>query len=210
MGRQERHRKVHRPLRRAGLEVVPDPEAVAESAIPFVIGYGRDDIVGGFSHPYDAPRLIERLNEDWYELAVSTGLFDHRREFLVYLPQGTHTHRKAIHQVNHGGGAPWVWTRVRLLERWDVMGRGAQSAFLGVYAGHPGFGMLALDGSVYLSASTGETGIDVYAVRDPARSDNVLRYLEYLVRTDRFYERELRARIADWLRRSGQVRRSDP
>ncbi|MFF5972077.1 hypothetical protein ACFY7C_11205 [Streptomyces sp. NPDC012769] len=167
MGRQERERKVHRPLRRAGLEVVPDPDAAAASAVPFVTGHGPEDFVGGFSHAYKTPRLIERLNEDWYELAVSAGLFDHRREFLVRLPQGTRTHRDAIHRVNFGGAAPWVWTRVRLLERWDVMGRGAQSAFLGVYAGHPGFSMLALDGSVYISASTGEVGIDVYAVRVP-------------------------------------------
>lgn len=64
------------------------------------------------------------------------------------------------------------------------MGRGAESAFLGVHAGHPGFAMMALDGSVFVCASTGETGIDVLAVRRPARSENILRQLEWIARHD--------------------------
>ncbi|WP_329214005.1 hypothetical protein OG257_34725 [Streptomyces sp. NBC_00683] len=72
MGTQERERKVYRPLRRAGLEVIPD--AVPDGTMPFVFGYRPEDIVGGFSHQYETPRLVERLNEDWYNLAVSSGL----------------------------------------------------------------------------------------------------------------------------------------
>jgi hypothetical protein len=198
MGVQERARKVYRPLRRAGLEVIPD--AVPEGTIPFCGGYGREDVVGGFSHPYGAPRLVERLNEDWYDLAVSSGLLDHRREFLVMLPQGTRTHRAALRHQHDGGSAPALWTRVRLLERWDIMGRGADAAFLGVYAGHPGFGMLALDGSVYVCCSTGERGVDVLAVRQPDRSENVRRHLESIVARDSSYvHREFRTRIARWL-----------
>ncbi|EFL14141.1 hypothetical protein [Streptomyces sp. C] len=177
MGAEERERKVYRPLRRAGLEVVPD--AVPDGVVPFVGAYGAEDVAGYFSHPYDTPRLVERLNEDWYELAVSTGLFDHRREFLVMLPQGTRTHRAALHYMHEGAAPPALWTRVRLLERWDVMGRGAGSAFLGVHAGHPGFGMMALDSSVYIICSTGERGVDVVAVSHPYRSPEVLRHLEW-------------------------------
>ncbi|MFE5992150.1 hypothetical protein [Streptomyces sp. NPDC056453] len=69
------------------------------------------------------PRLVERLNADWYDLAVSSGLFDHRREFLVKLPQGTRTHRNVLQHMHSGSDVPSVWTRVRLLRRWDIMGR---------------------------------------------------------------------------------------
>ncbi|MFJ1811234.1 MULTISPECIES: hypothetical protein [unclassified Streptomyces] len=211
MGAQERERKVYRPLRRAGLEVIPN--AVPDNTMPFVSGYGAEDIVGGFTHRYDTPRLVERLNEDWYDLVVSSGLLDHRREFLLQLPQGTHTHWASLQNMHSGRrAAPAAWTRVRLLDRWDVMGRGAASAFLGIHAGHPGFGMMALDSSVYVTASTGEIGIDVLAVRHPDRSENILRYLEWFAFWDSPYsDRELQERIAVWLagRAPSAVSRSD-
>jgi len=43
---------------------------VPDGVMPFVVGYGAEDLVGGFSHRYDTPRLVERLNADWYDLAV--------------------------------------------------------------------------------------------------------------------------------------------
>ncbi|MFJ9694082.1 hypothetical protein [Kitasatospora sp. NPDC101183] len=197
MGIQERERKMYRPLRRAGLEVIPD--AVPDGTMPIVFGYRREDIVGGFSHRYETPRLVERLNEDWYDLAVSSGLFDdRRREFLVQLPRGTHTHRAVLSGQDRRRGE--AWTRVRLLDRWDIMGRGAASAFLGVRAGHPGFGMMALDGSVYVGCSTGEVGVDVVAVAHPGRSENILQYLEWYASWD--YPRadkESQRRVAVWL-----------
>ncbi|MFC8014863.1 MULTISPECIES: hypothetical protein [Streptomyces] len=213
MGIQERERKMYRPLRRAGLEVIPD--AVPDSTMPFVFGYGREDIVGGFSHRYETPRLIEHLNEDWYDLAVSSGLLDHRREFLVLLPHGTHTHQAVLQKRSQPYGrraAPEVWTRVRFLERWDIMGRGAASAFLGIRAGHPGFGMMALDSSVYISCSTGEVGVDVVAVAHPARSENILQYLEWYANWDYPHaDKELQKRVAVWLagRAPGALSSSD-
>ncbi|MEV7558559.1 hypothetical protein [Streptomyces sp. NPDC089795] len=197
MGIQERERKMYRPLRRAGLEVIPN--AVPAGTMPIVLGYGREDVVGGFSHPYTTPRLVKRLNEDWYDLAVSTGLLDHRREFLVMLPRDTMTSAFWLHDMHWSHRPPpTAWTRVRLLDRWDIMGRGAAS-FLGVHAGHPGFGMMALDSSVYLSCSTGETGVDVTAVSRPDRSENVLRQLEWYAQWDHPRNEELRERIAVWL-----------
>ncbi|GGY18112.1 hypothetical protein [Streptomyces tanashiensis] len=206
MGLQERERKMYRPLRRAGLEVIPD--AVPDGTMPFVFGSRPEDVVGRFSHPYETPRLVERLNEDWYELAVSTGLLDHRREFLVMLPQVVGTHGATLPHMRSGRrAAPAAWTRVRLLDRWDIMGRGAGSAFLGIRAGHPGFGMLALDSSVYIGCSTGEMGVDVVAVGHPDRSENVLRELEWLAQWDSPYNnREVRERITVWL--AGRTRRA--
>lgn len=169
--------------------------------MPFVFGHGPEDIVGGFSHRYETPRLVERLNEDWYDLAVSSELLDQRREFLVRLPQGTRTHGAFLQDMHRGRrAAPAAWTRVRLLDRWDIMGRGAASAFLGIRAGHPGLGMMALDSSVYIRCSTGETSVDVLAVRHPDRSENVLRELERLATRDSPYgDREVQERIAVWL-----------
>ncbi|KOU45952.1 hypothetical protein ADK55_21105 [Streptomyces sp. WM4235] len=204
MGIQERERKMYRPLRRAGLEVIPN--AVPEGMMPFVAGYGAEDFVGGFSHRYDTPRLVERLNEDWYRLALSSGLFDDRREFLVQIPQGVLTHRAANHTLHWGPRVPpAVWTRVRLLDRWDIMGRGAESAFLGIHAGHPGFAMMALDSSVFVSASTGEMGVDVVAVTRPDRSENILQFLEGFVgRNDTDPDRELQKLITVWLAGRGE------
>ncbi|UQX04651.1 hypothetical protein [Streptomyces sp. RerS4] len=198
MGIQERERKMYRPLRRAGLEVIPN--AVPDGTMPFVFGYGSEDIVGGFSHRYETPRLVERLNEAWYDLAVSSGLFNQRREFLVLLPEGTRTHGDFLQELHWGRrAAPMVWTQVRLLERWDIMGRGAASAFLGIHAGHPGFGMMALDSSVYISCSTGERGVDVVAVGHPDRSENILRQLEWFASWEDNSDHELQERIAVWL-----------
>ncbi|MFC8422100.1 hypothetical protein ACFUN7_14660 [Streptomyces sp. NPDC057236] len=203
MGVQERERKMYRPLRRAGLEVIPD--AVPDGTMPVVMGYSREDIVDGFSHRYETPRLVERLNEDWYDLAVSAGLFDRRREFLVMLPQGTRTHGMALRETHWGRrAAPTAWTRVRLLDRWDIMGRGAASAFLGIRAGHPGFGMMALDSGVYIGCSTGEIGVDVIAVRHPDRSENILRQMEWFATwSDRGADRDLQKRIVGWLAVAG-------
>ncbi|MEU6167170.1 hypothetical protein [Streptomyces tanashiensis] len=185
MGTRERERKMYRPLRRAGLEVIPN--AVPDGTMPFVFGGRPEDIVGRVLHRYETPRFVERLNEDWYDLAVSSGLLDHRREFLILLPHGTHTHQAALDQLNQPYGpraAPPVWTRVRLLDSWDIMGRGAASAFLGVRAGRPEFSMMALDSSVYIRCLTNESGVNLSAMAHPDCSENVLQQLEWYAHWD--------------------------
>lgn len=51
MGTRKRDRQVYRPLWGAGLEVIPN--AVPDGTMPFVHGYGAEDVVGGFSHRYE-------------------------------------------------------------------------------------------------------------------------------------------------------------
>ncbi|MFG3529927.1 hypothetical protein ACGF8B_24700 [Streptomyces sp. NPDC047917] len=152
------------PLLRAGLEVIPD--AVPGSAIPHVLGYERERVFGFCLVEYEDPAFVRRLNRAWYELAMSSGLIDENREFLLMLPRGTRTAAEDRRRRTMR-----VWHRVRLLERWDIMGAGA-ATFLGVRAGHPGFAipaspsrlrhpgfaMLALDNSVWLLADTYENG----------------------------------------------------
>lgn len=196
LGRQERYRKVFKPLLRAGIEVIPD--AVPSSAIPHVLGYERQRVFGFCLVDYDDPRFVERLNKVWYELATSSGLIDENREFLLMLPRKARTaseHRRK--RTTH------VWHRVRLLERWDVMGAGAAS-FLGTRSGHPGFAMLALDNSVWLLADTYESGAAVYAVRDPVGSPGVHRELERELErlARRNEEREFRRELSLWLESS--------
>ncbi|MEU7071390.1 hypothetical protein AB0B30_22920 [Streptomyces narbonensis] len=174
------------------------PDAVPASAIPHVLGYERERVFGGFLVDYKDPRLVERLNKGWYDLATSAGLLNENREFLLMLPRGTWTaaedrRRRAMH----------IWHRVRLLDRWDIMGAGA-ATFLGIRAGHPGFAMLALDNSVWLLADTYETGAGVYAVHDPALSPGVLRGLEWLTREDVYKDRDFRYEVTSWLERGPQ------
>ncbi|MFJ5833645.1 hypothetical protein [Streptomyces sp. NPDC093089] len=171
------------------------PDAVPSSAIPHVLGYERERVFGGRMVRYKTPRFVQRLNEAWYDLATSSGLIDENREFLLMLPRGTWTaeedrKRRTMH----------VWHRVRLLERWDVMGAGA-ATFLGIRAGHPGFAMLALDNSVWLLADTYEAGAGVYAVRDPAGSPGVLRELERELErlAGKDADREFRREVRVWL-----------
>lgn len=138
---------------------------------------------------------MERLNKAWYDLATSSGLIDENREFLLMLPREPGPPRKTMRRRTMH-----VWHRVRLLERWDIMGAYA-ATFLGIRAGHPGFAMLTLDNSVWLLADTYETGAAVYAVRDPASSPGVLRELkwelEWLARKDE--DREFRREVSVWL-----------
>ncbi|MET8290065.1 hypothetical protein ABZV80_33325 [Streptomyces sp. NPDC005132] len=117
------------------------------------------------------------------------------------LPQSIRTHRAALQDMHWGRRAvPMAWARVQLLERWDIVDRGAASAFLGIRTGHPGFSMMAPDSSVYIGFSTGEIGVDVVLVRHPDRSKNILRQMEWFAGWDaHFTDRELRRRITVWL-----------
>ncbi|WP_418955483.1 hypothetical protein [Streptomyces tritici] len=198
MGRQERHRKVLRPLLRAGIEVLPEPAPA--SAIPHVLGWERERSFGFCLVDYRDPRFVERLNAAWYDLATSSGLIDENGEFLLMLPRGTWTaeedrRRRTMH----------VWRRVRLLDRWDLMGAGAAS-FLGVRSGHPGFAALALDNSVWLLTDTYETGAAVYAVRDPATSPDVLHTLESVAKENFYKDPHFQREALSWLATHGPQR----
>lgn len=181
MGRQERARKLGGPLLRAGLEVLAG--GVPESVLPVrAVGMSSHDSpepgVRVAFLEYGAPRLVERANQQWYELAVSFGLLDEDREFLLALPGAALSVQQLERRMVNGPEVHWVWRRVRLLERWDVMGVGA-AGHLGVRSGHPAFMMLSLDGGAAVVGTTWEGGIGSIAVPDPAGRTATRRYLEW-------------------------------
>ncbi|MEU4098680.1 hypothetical protein [Streptomyces sp. NPDC026673] len=100
MGRQEMHRKVHAPLKRAGLEVLEGGvpcTALPVSVMSAMAGCtheetGRQDTFVGF----DDQQLIEQANRGWYALATSFGLFDASREFLLALPAHRYNRRVGL------------------------------------------------------------------------------------------------------------------
>ncbi|MEU6235157.1 hypothetical protein [Kitasatospora sp. NPDC047058] len=207
MGRQEMRRKVHEPLRRAGLEVLEG--GVPEAPLPvFAVGVtvgcgegtGRRNATVGF----DDPHLVERANRDWYELATSSGLFGPDREFLLALPARRYNPRVDLDQ-------PYAWRRVRLLDRWDVMGAacairrgrnvlGFDDCVLGSRAGRPEFRMLSLDSSVSLVGTTEQHAIGSFTVPDPGGTEAVRRLLDWAANGAE-WSREQRAAAVAWLRR---------
>ncbi|MEV7027161.1 hypothetical protein [Kitasatospora sp. NPDC093558] len=187
MGRQEMRRKVEAPLRRAGLEVleggVPRP-VLPVSVVGFALHRdpGPED-PGLVYYDRDEPDLVARANRGWYELASSCGLFGAEREFLLALPVHRFSARAASRHRRK------QWRRVRLLERWDLVGAGCSISvgthelghpqrLLGFGAGLPGFSMLSLDGSVTVLGTTEQHGMAFHAVSCPGETESVRGRLE--------------------------------
>ncbi|MFD7904061.1 hypothetical protein ACFV4G_17650 [Kitasatospora sp. NPDC059747] len=182
MGKQEMRRTVDAPLRRAGLEVLEG--GVPQPVLPVsVVGFAlhRDPGPQDLGLVYvdrDEPDLVARANQGWYELALSCGLFGADREFLLALPVHRFSARAASRHRRK------QWRRVRLLERWDLMGAGCSvtvgthelghpQRLLGFGPGLPGFAMLSLDGSVTVLGTTEQSGIAFHAVSDPGKTESV-------------------------------------
>lgn len=186
MGRQETRRKIFKPLRRAGLEVLDD--RVSEAALPtFAVNTliscgvesGRRDAYVGF----DEPDFIVRANQAWFALATSSGLFDADRELLLAMPSR--------------------WHRVRLLDGWDVMGAACSVQHMGSRAGRPEFAMLSLDGTVAVLGTTWQDGISSLAVPHPADTEPVRRFIEYVASTAEG-PRDWRPEAQAWLQLQGR------
>ncbi|MFE7244493.1 hypothetical protein [Streptomyces sp. NPDC057580] len=158
---------------------------------------------------YDDPNLIERANRGWYELATSFGLFAADREFLLALPAHRYNAQAAYRHRRH------VWRRVRLLDKWDVMGaacsiRLGTSAYgyaehlLGGGPGRPEFVMLSLDSTLAMSGTTWQAGISSLAVPNPARAQVIRRMLDYAANAEEdgftVDPRADRAKALAWLR----------
>lgn len=205
MGRQERLRKIDKPLRKAGLEILSGE--VAGAALPLiaarVAAAGMGEFGGrGFGVPYGDPDLVERANQGWWDLAVSFRLLDGQREFLLALPAVTLSSRELKRRMRVGVSVPFAWYRVRLLDRWDVMGAGAAS-FLGMLAGYPEFLMQSLDGGVSIVGTTYETKIGCLATPEPCRTKVVRDHLQKVATID-FYgiSPQERAEALAWLDRN--------
>lgn len=208
MGRQEMHRKVHAPLKRAGLEVLEG--GVPCTALPVSVmsamasctheETGRQDAFVGF----DDQQLIEQANRGWYALATSFGLFDASREFLLALPAHRYNPRVDLYQ-------PRIWRRVRLLDAWDVMGAacairrgrsvlGYDDCLLGSRSGRPEFAMLSLDSTVAVVGTTWQDGIGSLAVPNPGDTEPARRLIDWEA-TGADVPRDRRAQAIAWLQR---------
>ncbi|MYW03032.1 hypothetical protein [Streptomyces sp. SID3343] len=119
MGKQEMHRKVCAPLRKAGLKVLEGgapktrlPAFVVGAAIGCGPETGRRDAY----FDYDAPNLIEYANQAWCEPAMSSGVVGTDRGFLLAPPANPDS-AKAPSRHRRS-----VWRRVRPLDDRDIMG----------------------------------------------------------------------------------------
>lgn len=200
-------RKLHAPLRRAGLQVLeggvpkcPLPVFAVGATVSCGDGTGRRDMYVDF----DAPSLIERANQGWYELATSFRLFGADREFLLALPAHLHSARAASRHRKS------VWRRVRLLDDWDVMGAGCAVSrgmnehgypehLLGSGAGRPEFAMLSLDSTVAVIGTTWQNGISSLAVPNPSDTEPVRNTIGWAA-TSEWDSRSDRAEALAWLR----------
>jgi hypothetical protein len=101
---------------------------------------------------------VERINAAWLTLATRHRLIAGGRQL---------TGDGGVFLLSIRGGGERQWLRVRLVEPWDLAGLGAASGVLGSGAGRPDFAMLALQGWVAIRATTGEDGVELWALPYP-------------------------------------------
>ncbi|MER5961445.1 PE-PGRS family protein [Streptomyces sp. NPDC002057] len=127
-------------LRRAGLEVVGDWRI--EEVLPpraawrMIVSYEAKPTV---AVRQDLPDLVAELNAEWHRLAADNGIIGADGVFLI-----------DVGGASTGGRAPRQWTRVRLTDRWDLVG------VLGERPGQPESVALSTDGTTLLGATTEE------------------------------------------------------
>jgi hypothetical protein len=147
----------------------------------------RDAWVDGWVNE-ETPGLVERANAGWLALAEEHGLFGPDREFLLGVQVG---------EEREDGYDTSRWQRVRLLEKWDLVGAGAETGLLGSGAGRPGFRMCSLDGRVPVLGTTYQKGVTSIVVPELWRAPSMRRTM------DRLVERAAhpnRADVSDWER----------
>ncbi|WP_125810881.1 hypothetical protein [Actinoplanes sp. ATCC 53533] len=153
-------------------------------------GCGPDS--GRLDRPVDDsdPDRIQKGNAAWLELARQFSLFDSEGSFLLAVPTEKDT------------GAFGAWFRVRLADRWDLVGRGAEARVLGGGWGVPEFWMHSIDGAVLLGASWFESCFSVIAIPEPHSAGALRRQAEILL-VESEGAVEDRAGIRPWLARGG-------
>ncbi|MFK4102071.1 PE-PGRS family protein [Streptomyces sp. NPDC019531] len=130
-------------LGRAGLEVVGDGRVEEVPPPPFlwrhVIGWETEPTVAVAD---DRPDLITELNAEWHRLASEAGILAGDGLFLIAC----------------SGAGSRRWTRVRLIDGWDLAG------VLGERPGQPEFLTLSLDGNAIVGVTTEEYAVWLVAV----------------------------------------------
>lgn len=189
--------KVAEPLARAGLQLI-DLKA-PKGTLPVHAAWqasscGKEDGRRDHTVAIDDPDLIRKSNEGWFELANQGALFDENREFLLALNFEEILSAEADESIGDVG-----WVRVRLSDRWDIMGTGAATGLLGWGPGRPGFIMLALDGKVVLEGTTWNNSIGSLIVPNPGRAHAIRNYVILSATDPKTGERQ-RLEAIEWLR----------
>lgn len=179
-------------LRGAGLEV--RERAAPSGMLPVTAAWlatscRREDGRRGVVVDLADPDLIEKANVGWFDLACEFGLFDAEGDFLVGVD---YAERDAVPILR--------WIRVRLLDGWDVVGRGAASGILGSQSGYPGFVMLSLDENVILCGTTWQDSVGSIAVPFPHRVAMIREFLGRHIAAPRVDPHE-RAEAERWFAR---------
>lgn len=94
----------------------------------------------------DRPDLVAELNAQWHRLASASGILGEDGVFLIDVAG------------NGTGCVARSWTRVRLMDQWDLAG------VLGERPGQPEFVTLSIDGDTLLGVTTEEDEVRLIAV----------------------------------------------
>jgi hypothetical protein len=134
-------------LQSAGLEIAGDWRA--EEVLPPRAAWRP--IISGEAKPSvavrgDLPDPVTEINAQWHRLAAGSGIIGEDGVFLIDVAG------------NWTGCAPRRWTRVKLIEQWDLAG------VLGERPGQPEFVTLSMDGDTLLGVTTEEDEVWLIAV----------------------------------------------
>lgn len=175
----------------AGLRVLGPHDAPASLPVKaawLIVSCTREDGRRDIVVDREDPHLQEKANSAWVQLASDSGLFgDENGEFLL-----------GVDWAEQGEAPVLRWSRVQLMDEWDVMGAGMKSGLLGARPLHPEFVMMSLDGKVVLRGTTWGKGIGLLTVSNVDRVPMIKSYVERLAANPRTSEYE-RTMAQGWL-----------
>jgi hypothetical protein len=156
-------------LETAGVALVEDhvpgatPLVVASLATSARPEDGRQDTVVA----HDDARLVDSVNEAWLRMAARHGIVNEDREFLLVIDGGEN---EAVGRRR--------WAKVKLLDSWDLAGKGAGTGLFGSGSGRPEFTTAPVSGDSVLRTTTYQDFVSVLFVPTLRGLTWVREYLE--------------------------------